>query len=533
MKSAKKLLALILAVIMVLGLVACVQDTPNPSDTQGTNPSGSTGTADSTGGTEAPKDPVTLEWWYRGNGPQEDTEKVEAAFNELLKTYPGMEHVTVNFNCYDAANYAQAVTLAQSSNQTIDILNTVGLNFATEVQNGTYLPLDDLLSDTMKAELPEWLWDLGSIDGKVYIVPNYQRAANMNYMIVPKAYMDKYGDLAEFKKLLNSGKWTVEEFAALQEKFVKAVQAGEGATHYAVPIGHSMINANYMMGWHDSIFGNYISPEASDTVVHKYMTEDAKKGFEIAARWYEEGLIHPEANSIKYADFTGKNLLNDVSFCYYFVNGAGPEEEIAATHSAQYGFDVYAIALSDHYFIKNSWGAGGNGVYAKSENPEEAMRLIELLNTEEGQKLYNMVVYGLEGEHWEWVDDTHIKTLEYSGTQGGSDTTYAAMKWIIGNTFYAYLNQGCIDGENEIALKIGEEGTPSNLAGFIPVTKDLVDYNTQVNAVTTEYASTLESGVMGADWEDTYNAFVEKMKNAGDSKIVESLQNQMNTFLKK
>lgn len=31
--------------------------------------------------TPAEKEPVTLEWYYRGNGIQQDTEKVQAAFN--------------------------------------------------------------------------------------------------------------------------------------------------------------------------------------------------------------------------------------------------------------------------------------------------------------------------------------------------------------------------------------------------------------------------------------------------------------------
>ena len=125
--------------------------------------------------------PVTLEWWYRGNGVQKDTEMVEDAFNELLQTYPGMENVTVHFNCYTGGEYKNSVILAQSASQQIDILNTVGLDFAEEVEKGSFLALDDYLSsnEALKGELPDWLWELGSIDGHTYIVPNYQRAANM------------------------------------------------------------------------------------------------------------------------------------------------------------------------------------------------------------------------------------------------------------------------------------------------------------------------------------------------------------------
>lgn len=103
----------------------------------------------------------------------------------------------MNFNCYTGSDYKNAVVLAQSADQQIDVLNTVGLSLAEEVEKGTYLGLDDYLAANpqLKDELPDWLWELGSIDGTTYMVPNYQRAANMMYFVTPKEYLDKYGDI--------------------------------------------------------------------------------------------------------------------------------------------------------------------------------------------------------------------------------------------------------------------------------------------------------------------------------------------------
>ena len=535
----RKLIALGLAAALGLSVVAC-----GNAETQGSaaKESEQSGTVESSAVqssvVEEAKDPVTLEWWYRGNGPQQDTEAVEEAFNELLKTYPGMEHVTVNLNVYDSANYAQAVTLAKSANQQIDILNTVGLTLATEVEEGTYIALDDYLAENeaLYNELPDWLWELGSIDGSVYIVPNYQRAANQHYMLVPKAYMDKYGDLAKFKEVFNDGEWNIEEAAALLEEFVVAVQAGEGATHYLTPLGYCAIDADFLQKRNDSIVGSYyIKHEGSETVEHKYLTDAAVKAYEISAEWYEKGLIHPDIVGLKFNDFYKQNMMNDISFVNCFVNGAGTEEAIAANYSKQYGFDVYAIALYSNYYIGNTWGAGGNGVTAKCENPEEAVRLIELMTTEEGVELYNMIVYGLEGKHYEKLDDTHIKTLEYDGTQGGASTTYAAMKWIMGNTFHAYLNQGCVDGENEIALDINTnpDNARSDLMGFIVKTDKITTQLEQVTAVTKEYAATLYTGGAGSDWKTYYDEFVAKLNSAGHQEILDELQSQVDAHLTK
>ena len=189
MKRAKRWLALGLTAMMVMGLAGCGEKAPTGGETvpqTGTQEKESSSSAEGGESSQAAaKDPVTLEWWYRGNGVQKDTETVEAAFNELLKTYPGMEHVTVNLNCYTGADYKNAVILAQSADQQIDILNTVSLDFAEEVGKGTFLPLDDYLAsnETLKNELPDWLWELGGINGSTYIVPNYQRAANMMYFV--------------------------------------------------------------------------------------------------------------------------------------------------------------------------------------------------------------------------------------------------------------------------------------------------------------------------------------------------------------
>ena len=535
----KKLIALLLALVMVLGLAACTakETTQAPAtetekvETPEENPA-------PVEETPAEKEPVTLEWYYRGNGIQQDTEKVQAAFNELLKTFPGMEHVTVHFDCYDSANYAQSVLLAQSAGQQIDILNTVGLNFANEVENGTFLALDDMLAqnETLKNELPDWLWELGTIDGTTYIVPNYQRAANMNYFIAPKEYIDKYSDINEIKALFNDGEWTVEEVAEVLEKYVTAVQAGEGETKYALPLGHCFTDANMLMARQDGIAGSYyVKFEGSDKVEHRDLSEEAIKAYEISADWYEKGLIHPDVITIAYNDFYGANMLNDIAIVYQFMNGAGPEEVVAAQKSAQFGFDCYAVALYPNYYIKNSWGAGGNGITAKCEHPEEALRLIELMTTEEGAELYNLVVYGLEGTHYEKIDDTHIKTLEYDGSQGGASTTYAGIKWIIGNTFHAYLNQGCVEGENEIAMDINTDpaNATSDLMGFVAKSADVATYLEQVNSVTSEYESVLRTGAGGSDWESYYNEFIEKLDAAGHQEIVDNLQGQVDAYLAK
>ncbi|MBO5959268.1 MAG: hypothetical protein J6Q65_04010, partial [Lentisphaeria bacterium] len=47
--------------------------------------------------------------------------------------------------------------------------------------------------------------------------------------------------------------------------------------------------------------------------------------------------------------------------------------------------------------------------------------------SEIGKKIYNTMVFGIEGKHYNFVDkeNDRIETVEYASSQGGVDTSYA------------------------------------------------------------------------------------------------------------
>lgn len=528
MKKWKRVAALIAAVAMVFTMTGCKSTSNSSKDGQGQTDGEKVAVA------EGSNKPITLEWWYRGNGVQKDTELVEDKLNEMLKNYSGMENVTVHLNCYTGAEYKNAIVLAQSADKQMDILNTVSLDMAEEVEKGSFLPLNDYLNEMtdLKSLLPEWLWDLGSVDGNTYIVPNYQRASNNAYFITPKQYMDSYGDIDAMRSAFQNPDRTVEEIGAVLEDYGLKVQAGEGKTKYMPALATMYYGLYGFTDFFDSVYGDFIRFNGTDEVVNKFMTEDIQKAYEVSANWYKEGLIHPDILTINPTDLQGANMLNDVSMIFTINNQAGDEARVSEIYSDMYGFDVYAIPINTQYYITNTWGAGGNGVTESCKNPDKAMRFIELMNTEEGKDLYNLMVYGIEGTHYTKDSATRITTLEYTGTQGGVDTSYSAMKWIIGNTFNAYLNQGCLDDDNAIALGINEStgNVKSDLIGYSPKTDNISIQLEQSSAVSAEYSKPLYNGVLGGDWKSYYDEYVNKLETAGLNEILTDLQKQVDEF---
>lgn len=538
-KWMKKTCGLLLAVSMAAGMSGCGQEAGTGGDKNGAGsaPETASGQSQSQENKEETKDPVTLEWYYRGNGVQKDTQSVEDAVNDLLKNYEGLEHVTIHMNPFASADYANGVLLAQTSGKQIDILNTVGLDFVTEVRNETFLALDDYLNSErfagLKAELPEWLWALGGVEGSTYIVPNYQRGANRQYLELPAVYQ-QYTDVDKLRKMLVDESVPIEDLAAEIEKIVLAVREAEGVdTKYVFGLPGMVTLKEGLGGYKENLAnGGFVMFAGETQVKNIYLDETYKKACEIVADWYERGLIPADMLVRQKSDYIKENMLNEEAIPVHFDQGYGDEATASANFTRSHGFDAIALPLHEKYFMANAWGAGGNGVTASCEHPEEAVAFLEALTTERGKEIYNTIVYGLEGVHYEKLDEKHIRTLEYDEAQGSGETSYAALKWIIGNTFHAYLNQGCLDGDNEIALEINEN--PENLIspamGFRLDTEPVATEIEQCSAVVAEYKDTLEWGAKGSKWQAYYDEFVRKLEAAGYQKVIDEIQAQYDAW---
>ncbi len=546
MKKMKALTALLLAVTMICGLTACGSKETNTSESKATSESKTSeaqvGESQAETVVEEKKEPVTLEWFYRGNGLQQDTQLVEDRVNELLQEYPGLEHVTVHMNCYVGNEYQQAVTLAESSGQQIDILSTVSMtNWKQSVEDGSFMPLDDLLTDELKGTLPEWLWTKGTVDGQTYIIPTKQGVGNLGYGFIPAAY-EKYFDTEAFKAATSAR--DIQAVADVLAAYLEAVRTGEGTdTKWLRSLGIHLTQGGtqgaYYEEPYDILSGNFILRNGSDTVEFRLTTDYAKTLYEISADWYEKGYIHPDVTSITEKDFFHSNMMNPASYVFSTNGGTGDEEYNSKVYSNSWGFDVKAIQIQDPLFILMDWAGGGQGIHSTCENPEEAMAFLEALNTgtEKGKELYNTIVFGIEGVHYtkDASDPERIETLEYTTDQGGTDTSYAALKWIIGNTENAYKNQAVSDEASAVAD--AHNNNPSNissqLSGFTLKTSAVSTQLDQITSVVNEYSSTLKFGVMGADWTKTYDEFYAKLETAGLNDVLTEFQSQVDAFLSK
>lgn len=546
MKKWRKALALLLAMVMVLSLAACATTGGNSTeaDTGKTDGSSETTKADDTKApeTDAPKEPVLLEWYYRGNGQQEDTDKVEARVNELLKSYPGLEHVSININCFPAADYVQQVTMTQTSGGQIDILNSVSLgSFGQLVADGNWMPMEDYISEDLKNALPDWLWEMGTVDGHIYMVPNYQNAFNMAWIAFPKEYMDKYGNYDEMYKTLSSADTSMEDKMACLEAYALACDNGEAGEKYACIV--DLVNYTGNIGFsfvtpYDHLGDGFIVEDGTNKVSFFYENEEYKKIWETYAKWSDLGIFMPDGVATETKNYFKSHMMDEVSMVWTVTSGVGSAEEIAQLCTTEYGFETVVIPIQQYAYVQNTWGAGGNGISSTCEHPEEAALFLECLTTgtELGKEIYNTMVFGLEGEHYtkDANDPNRIVTLEYEGSQGGASTSYAGLKWIIGNTFNAYKNQAVRDGQYESYKEYNEspDTVASSIIGFVADKSNVSVEVDQIKAIVAEYTDLMNYGVSGSDgFEATYNEFMQKLQLAGLEKVKAEYQSQLDAWV--
>lgn len=536
----KQKLAGLLAAIMVLSLVGCsnpsgTKETDVPSTTKGSEQTA--GTSSSEGETQPEeKEPVTIHYWYRNNvGEQQYTGDVEKLLNGMLKEMEGYEHISIDLHpCKDLAT---ELTLAQASGDPIDMVATFGMDFATAVKNEDFITLDELMVEYpgVISELPEWMVDFGKMNGKQYFIPAYQQAFTTPFAIFPNAYLSMYyaetgKTEADVRKVLQGD--DLDATLDFYEEYLLAVRKATGKeTKW---IGDLSMPSQLSMNVGQLISGTYGLYEVEgQEPVYWQATEKYKNLMSRMAEWYQKGYIHPDYATTNNSIYTGDNMLNDEAWvCQLGYTNAATEEyvEMVITKNIK----ATAIRLTEHDYIISQYAAGGNAIYTECEHPEEAMMIMELLMTKKGEEFYNTFVWGIEGTHWEWEDEANkrIKTLEYSGSQGGATSTYHAWKWNVGNSFNAWSNQAVDDAYLQHIKDVHDD--PNTVSSeLIGITWDLSSVSNQISqcaAVGEEYkASTLV--MAGADFEKVYNEYMNKLKTAGVEKIMEVVMKQYNDFM--
>ena len=158
-------------------------------------------------------------------------------------------------------------------------------------------------------------------------------------------------------------------------------------------------------------------------------------------------------------------------------------------------------------------------VNALSKHPEEALRMLEIMNTD--AEIFNMLNFGVEGVNYTKDEKGKVALIDESGYFYNS-------AWAIGNQFNALLMSNQEDGIWEATDKLNREAEITPINGFSFSNANVTTEIANVAAVTKEFLKWEYQD----DYETRYDEFYTKMQAAGIDVILAEVQKQLDEWVK-
>jgi putative aldouronate transport system substrate-binding protein len=462
--------------------------------------------------TPVPTGPVEVVYTFRANNLQPDKAMIEDAINEIM--IPKI-NVKLVLDPVEAAIYNERMQLRMAANETCDIVFTAPWtnNYYNNVINGSLYPLDDLLPEYapgLWASMPPSTWEAARFMGHIYGVINQQIFPKVWGVHVIKEYADKYNlDLA-----------TIRVFEDM-EPFAEAVLKGEGGN--VTPYCKRSIPF-YMQYYGMAELGPGISTRIDDaTVLNIAETQEWIDLARTNRRWFEAGYV--------FQDEIPGDVLQEIikgNGCAFDSHVEKPTQGVEL--KARYGQDWIFKNLSDPITL-DTGGASAtmNAICATSKHPVEAMKVLEMLNT--NKEIYRLLSHGIEDKHWVWVDkDLDVISLPEGKTD--SDVGWSpGTDWMFGNQFNAAYKDVEVARLNawEQTRRINASATPHILLGFTFDRKPVETEIAQYTAIEAEYCAPVLNGWI--PFEGNYETCLQMLEQAGIQVIVDEAQKQIDLWM--
>lgn len=456
--------------------------------------------------TEKVEEVTTVTWAISGE-PQEDDEKVIKEINKLLRERYNLE---LNLLAIPGGEFNDRMRMMITGQEDFDLCFTANWanNFYDNVNQGAFYSLNDLLESEAGAELmevyPEGLYNVATIGGDIYALPNYQLIYNQGGIFVQKDLADKYGLKPETE---------IQDIVDL-EWFMDKIRDNE-KDHFVVRHNMSFTSSVSRSGIFYDTFGTVAAVDRADEnyqVVNYMKTNYFYEQYKKLNSYYDAGYIRSDVATV--VDDSAEYKAN--KYAMYVTTGK-PGGDVDASNNM--GEDYYQFIYGEPTLTPTAGTATMTAINVNSKNPEAALKLYSVMWTD--KEIYNMLLFGLEGEHYKKVADNRVELIADSGYDR------SGLGWMLGNQFNAWLLPGQDDTVWEETEAINRSAKQSPLAGFVfdsaPVESELA----QISSVKTEF----QNGYLYAeDYDKWYNDYVTKLDAAGADVVVAELQKQIDAW---
>lgn len=454
---------------------------------------------DASGGKDSDA-PTTLLMYQIGDKPENLDQLMEIANKQIEEEI----NARIDLQYIGWGDWDQKMSTIIASGENFDI--SFASNFVANAQKGAYADLSELAPKYAK-EIYETLDEAyikgNTIDGKLYAIPVNGNVFAQQMLSFNKQYLDKYDlDISN----INSYADAEDILRKFHEKEPKIPAFAVGQTfrssgNYDFPLGKDLPFA-------------VSSKEGSTEIVNQFTQKDYTDNLKLMHKWYKDGLIPTDAAT----NTTGYGLETNTWFMREETQGPMDYGDTILTNAANQ--EIVSRPITDPLKSTSQAQMANFVVSNVSKNKEKAVEFLNLLNT--NPELLNGLVYGVEGEAWEKLDNDKLKFLD------GYKANQHMAAWNTGNNLILYTQESITDEmikerDESIAASI-----PSPILGFNFTTDNVKTEITNISNVMNRYSATLHTGTV--DPEEKLPELLEQLDKAGWEKVRAEMQSQFDEF---
>lgn len=548
----KKLLAMLLATSMILGLTACgsgsadapaADTTAASADSAAGQETGAGGDAAADAGAIDTSEHVVITYMTTGDKPSGTQAVLDEAMAELNKILT--EKVNAELQIYFIgwtdylSNYN--LTLAQMDG-TVDLVGTASdwLDAWPNAKNGAFLELsEDMLKTyapkTWESVSPEH-WDLCKYNGEIYLMPedNYAQWTNHGYI-----YRKDWAKEAGLTDGVNSWEDMTAYFRYVKEAYPDIIPWDSDGTQYAqmangwiashtnfVPID-GVCSGALWGGTRDDLY-TITTPAYTET---EMMVEYAKlmKEWDEIGVWktdvlnntasqnrddYRVGRVAAEQHHTQ----TWTDLCSPLSSNTIYQDD--PDAESGFFYFGKETQNVVALSITH----------GAMAVSAASENPERALMVYDLLRND--PECYNLFCYGIQGVSYD-LNEEGLR-VEPEGYNQDTDNVNGTTNYWWGRNDDLEIRDSTRNWDAIDALYAEYDSLKIDYpyGQFVPEVDDIQAKIQNVNEVYTNYTKQISFGKYNGTAEDIVAEMQAALKQAGIEDVTAALQAQFDALYK-
>ena len=250
--------------------------------------------------------------------------------------------VNIEVEVFEQNQYDAAVVDAFDTEEAPDVLYGDYFNMSTYIHSGRVVPLDDVIDEEWREDVFEYLWDMSTVDGRVYMMPYLARQNVLAYKkdLFVQAGLERYIQDGVI------GSWTLEEWTFILDALATNLPenvypmmmyaaSSQGDTHIMTLLrsaGSSFFDED----------GHFALSTPEGIAALRWIQNGVDRG------WFpphSENLEIEACSSLFRQDQLGIYMVNNASIGRYgdtigLVNFPGPDEEGCATTFVS-GFEVF------------------------------------------------------------------------------------------------------------------------------------------------------------------------------------------------